>query len=170
MAIGEFFKKLNEGKTAPVGNCYILSNLKQIEPSLDVNNATALKNAGWCIHLNEQPPTLNFTDGTGKEWQNKGDVRIGDEADNTWGFNWELVDITSTVSAEKLAELEASGLAMLKYMRREFLRRTDWWELPTHAPMSAERTAYRQALRDLPANTSDVFNITWPTPPEDIDY
>ena len=55
-------------------------------------------------------------------------------------------------------------------MRREFLRRTDWWELPTDAPMSAERTAYRQALRDLPANTPDVFNITWPTPPEDIDY
>ena len=169
MAKGDFYKKLNEDKTAPEGNCYIRSNLKEIEPSLDVDDATALLNAGWCFHNNEPQPTVNFHSGQGKEWQNKGDVRVGDEADNTWGFNWELVDITSTVSAERLAELRLSALADMNVVRKELLRRTDWWELPTHAPMSAERTAYRQALRDLPANTSDIFNIDWPTPPEDID-
>jgi hypothetical protein len=169
MAKGDFYKKLNEAKTAPEGNCYVRSNLKQIEPDLNVDDATALKNAGWCFHLNEPQPTVNFHSGEGEEWQNKGDVRIGDEADNTWGFNWELVDITSTVSADRLAELRLSALANMKVKRKVLLGRTDWWELPTHAPMSAERTAYRQALRDLPANTSNVFDITWPTPPEDID-
>jgi hypothetical protein len=29
----------------------------------------------------------------------------------------------------------------------------------------AEWVAYRQALRDLPANTTDPTNVTWPTPP-----
>jgi len=169
MAKGDFYKKLNEDKTAPEGNCYIRSNLKEIEPGLDIDDATALLNAGWCFHLNEPQPTLHFLGEHGKEWRNQGDVRIGDEADNTWGYNWEKVDITSEVSADRLAELRASALANMKVMRKELLRRTDWWELPTHAPMSAERTAYRQALRDLPANTPDVFNITWPEAPEDID-
>jgi|TARA_B110000858_G_C17659911_1_gene406770 hypothetical protein len=169
MAIGEIYKKLNSDKTSPVGNCYVRKNLKQIEPELDIDNATALKNAGWCFHLNEPQPTVNFHSEYGREWQNQGDVRIGDEADNTWGFNWELVDITSTVSADRLAELQDSALANMKVTRKLLLQRTDWWELPTHTPMSAERTAYRQALRDLPANTSDIFDITWPTPPEDID-
>ena len=30
-------------------------------------------------------------------------------------------------------------------------------------------TAYRQALRDLPANTPDPFDVTWPTNPDDPD-
>ena len=53
--------------------------------------------------------------------------------------------------------------------RDMMLKRTDWWELPTNAPMSAERTAYRQALRDLPANTTDPFDVTWPNNPDTPD-
>jgi len=32
--------------------------------------------------------------------------------------------------------------------------------------MSEARTAYRQALRDLPSNTTDPFNVTWPINPD----
>jgi len=38
--------------------------------------------------------------------------------------------------------------------------------LPTiAAAMSDEQKAYRQALRDLPANTSDPSNLSWPNKP-----
>ena len=53
-------------------------------------------------------------------------------------------------------------------IRDNLLRATDWTQLPD-APFTdtkkAEWTAYRQALRDLPANTSDPSNPTWPTEP-----
>ena len=39
---------------------------------------------------------------------------------------------------------------------------TDWTG-NSDVTMSDAMTAYRQALRDLPANTSDANNITWPT-------
>ena len=52
--------------------------------------------------------------------------------------------------------------------RSELLAGTDWSQLPD-APLSTEKVAeyktYRQALRDLPANTSDFNNVTYPTPP-----
>jgi hypothetical protein len=168
MAKGDFYKKLNAAKTAPEGNCYVRKNVAQIEPGLDLDDATALKNAGWCFHLNEQQPSLTVNELT-KEWQNNGDVRVGVEADNTWGFNWVKVDISSTLSADELNSLKSVAWSNLRTVRKDYLTRTDWWELPSQTPISAERTAYRQALRDLPANTTDPFNVTWPTPPEDID-
>lgn len=62
---------------------------------------------------------------------------------------------------------------------------TDWWALPDSPTMTAEQTAYRQALRDLPTDTtnwnptinwvdtdankdlhySELTGITWPTKP-----
>ena len=35
--------------------------------------------------------------------------------------------------------------------------------------MSAARTAYREALRDLPANTTNPFDVTWPNNPDTPD-
>ena len=55
-----------------------------------------------------------------------------------------------------------------KYLRekRDFLiAETDWWATADRT-MTAEQTAYRQALRDLPANTVDPANPVWPTKPE----
>jgi hypothetical protein len=57
--------------------------------------------------------------------------------------------------------------ATLREKRNAHLTETDWTQVPD-AP-SAGKTAwatYRQALRDLPANTSDPVNPTWPTKPE----
>ena len=48
--------------------------------------------------------------------------------------------------------------------RDKRLRETDVWALSDRT-MSAEQTAYRQALRDLPANTTDPSNPVWPTKP-----
>jgi len=53
--------------------------------------------------------------------------------------------------------------AALRNKRNRLLGDTDWWVL-RGSPTDAQ-TAYRTALRDLPANTADPSNPTWPEEP-----
>jgi hypothetical protein len=53
----------------------------------------------------------------------------------------------------------------LRYERNLKLAETDWMLLSDTAEMSDAWKTYRQALRDLPVNTSDPENPTWPTKP-----
>jgi hypothetical protein len=49
------------------------------------------------------------------------------------------------------------------------LMNSDWSQLPDTTLTTAKKTAwttYRQVLRDLPANTEDPKNVTWPSQPE----
>ena len=61
---------------------------------------------------------------------------------------------------------ETGGLDMEKLSRdrTEKLQFSDW-RACSDVTMSNEWKAYRQALRDLPANTSDPKKPTWPTEP-----
>ena len=81
------------------------------------------------------------------------------------------------LTAEEIAEREAYARdvlpgILLDNLRRERDRRlaeTDWIitmhkEKGTNIP--AAWKTYRQALRDLPANTEDPANPVWPTKPE----
>ena len=52
----------------------------------------------------------------------------------------------------------------LRIKRDQLLSKTDYLAL-SDVTMSDEMRTYRQALRDLPANTSDPANPTWPTKP-----
>lgn len=52
----------------------------------------------------------------------------------------------------------------LRATRNELLADTDWWAVSDRT-ITIEESAYRQALRDLPANTADPANPTWPTKP-----
>jgi hypothetical protein len=53
--------------------------------------------------------------------------------------------------------------------RRNILLASSDWTQAADSPLTdakkAEWATYRQQLRDLPANTSDPANPTWPTPP-----
>ncbi len=56
----------------------------------------------------------------------------------------------------------------LRLRRNEKLTNCDWTRLDDNGlsnSKKAEWATYRQALRDLPANTSDSKNPTWPTKP-----
>ena len=55
-------------------------------------------------------------------------------------------------------------LANLRHIRNQLLAETDWMA-GSDLTMSDTWKTYRQALRDLPANTSDPANPTWPTKP-----
>lgn len=52
----------------------------------------------------------------------------------------------------------------LRTKRNQLLAETDYLAL-SDVTMSDGMRTYRQALRDLPANTSDPANPTWPTKP-----
>lgn len=51
-----------------------------------------------------------------------------------------------------------------RYVRDDLLTETDWWAVADRTMTDAEVT-YRQALRDLPAQSGFPTSITWPTKP-----
>lgn len=67
---------------------------------------------------------------------------------------------------ETQADRDKAQLESLRSNRTLKLRATDWTQLPD-APVSAAAkqtwATYRQSLRDLPTNTTDPYNPTWPT-------
>lgn len=88
--------------------------------------------------------------------------------DGTYTLKW--VDTTCDApTAEEIAaagQEYADGIPMLglRKKRNKLLAETDWWAMSDRT-MTDEERAYRQALRDLPANTADPANPTWPTKP-----
>jgi len=81
---------------------------------------------------------------------------------------------TETEVQTKIDELMPEfAMELLRENRDKILADTDWWS-SGDITMSAEQTAYRQALRDLPANTTGatvgldgrLTGVTWPTKPE----
>ena len=76
------------------------------------------------------------------------------------------------LTAEEIAEREAyerdvlpvEQMKELRRQRNQLLTETDYLALGDQT-MTAEMQAYRQALRDLPANTEDPANPVWPTKP-----
>jgi hypothetical protein len=80
-------------------------------------------------------------------------------------------DLTAEEEAEIEARAEAADLDMnhVRGQRDGQLRSTDWTQLGDAAlgdHTAEEWAAYRQELRDLPANYSRVSEVVWPTPPE----
>jgi len=79
---------------------------------------------------------------------------------------------TTTVrdmTADESQELEASRVDdlwhQLRTTRNTKLAESDWTVLTDSPVSTAAWKTYRQALRDLPANTTDPSNPVWPTPP-----
>jgi len=70
-------------------------------------------------------------------------------------------DAVKAALAELRAELPAR---QLRAKRDALIAETDWWVLPDRTP-TQEQLDYRQALRDLPANTEDPENPVWPVKP-----
>jgi len=79
---------------------------------------------------------------------------------------------TIPLTAEEISEREAYArdvlpveqMAFLRSKRNQLLAETDYLAL-SDVTMTDEMRSYRQALRDLPANTEDPANPTWPTKP-----
>jgi len=76
------------------------------------------------------------------------------------------------LTAEEIAEREAYArdvlpveqMKELRRQRNQLLSETDYLAL-ADSTLTDEMRDYRQALRDLPANTVDPANPVWPTKP-----
>ena len=83
---------------------------------------------------------------------------IESSSPSDWGTDW------ATVNA-KAAELRAAEpLKQLRAERDRLIAATDWWA-SSDLTMSAERTAYRQALRDITSSATSLDDVSWPTKP-----
>lgn len=79
--------------------------------------------------------------------------------------NGVAVVLDENAIAAKTAELETEQLwKELRQQRNRLIAETDYLAL-SDSTLSAEMATYRQALRDLPANTTDPANPVWPTKP-----
>ena len=87
------------------------------------------------------------------------DIGAFDVDGNVVELDQTLVD---TAAAELVTE---NAWQVLRTKRTKLLSETDYLAL-SDVTMSSEMTTYRQALRDLPANTTDPANPVWPTKPE----
>lgn len=132
----------------------------------DVANAlSALGITEWVLRgepTNEAEFNSMFTKVTGTD-SNGSAIESSDP--NDFGTTW------SAVSAKKTELINAEPMRLLREERDLRLAATDWWA-SSDLTMSSERTAYRQALRDLPANQTPTIdgegvlqNVTWPTKP-----
>ena len=66
------------------------------------------------------------------------------------------------------AEWNAKQWSLIRMNRDGLLSSSDWTQMPDSPLTDAKKQAwasYRQALRDLPENTTDPENPVWPTKP-----
>jgi hypothetical protein len=89
-----------------------------------------------------------------------------------WGENNKINKPTKEEFENNFATfINSKPLRLLRIQRNRLLQETDWMAL-NDVVVSEEWKAYRQALRDLPANSEpqldengNLTNVTWPTKP-----
>jgi hypothetical protein len=90
-----------------------------------------------------------------------------------WVWKWSIgpvfTDNEETTAAEQqaayVAKIDADAAKAVRTTRDAKLAETDWTAL-SDVTMSSEMAAYRQALRDVPAQSGFPHEITWPSKPE----
>ncbi len=113
---------------------------------------------------------------SGNDWCLKGE----EVSEGLWDSNfiWSDLNQTQKPSWEKIkVEIEnfksLKKFELLREKRNQLLEQTDWWVLPDRTPTQSQLD-YRQALRDLPANSPNIAldendnltGVTWPVKPE----
>ena len=95
----------------------------------------------------------------GAEW-----ALQGDEETLQW-LDTEQAEPTAQEIADEIVRLQADApWQELRERRNLLLAQTDYLAL-SDVTLTEDMRVYRQALRDLPANTTDPANPTWPTKP-----
>ena len=75
-----------------------------------------------------------------------------------WGTTW------ADVVAKRDELIAAQPLKELRAERDRLIAATDWWA-SSDLTMTAEQTAYRQALRDITNTYTSLDDVVWPTKP-----
>jgi len=84
-------------------------------------------------------------------------------------LRWDSPDISQPTDAEIAEEISrltnAEPMRLLRLERDKRLHDCDWWA-SSDLEITQDQIDYRQALRDLPANTPDPNSPVWPIAPE----
>ena len=108
-----------------------------------------------------------------QELKPNGKYKATEMEDGTFVLEWDIVknggDAATTMNEinTKAAQIQSEiPIRNLRKVRDELLSATDWTQNPDVPESTRTKwVSYRQALRDLPATTSDPSNPTWPTNP-----
>jgi len=123
--------------------------------------STALTELGvteWVLRgdpTTEAEFTTMFSRVTGSD-DNGTAIESSDPAD--WGTTW------AAVVAKRDELIAAQPLKELRAERDRLIAATDWWA-SSDLTMTAEQTAYRQALRDITDTYTSPDDVVWPTMP-----
>ena len=118
----------------------------------------ALGITGWSLigePTSEEEFNSSFTKHMGST--DDGDL-ITSTNPSDFGVTW------AEVYAKKQELIAAEPMRLLRKERDKRLAESDWMALPDRT-MTAEQTAYRQALRDVPQNYTSLEDVVWPTKP-----
>ncbi len=89
---------------------------------------------------------------------NMGGDAITSSNPDDFGVTWD------EVKAKYDELVAAEPMRLLRAERDQKLAETDWWA-SSDLTMTAEQTAYRQALRDITDTYSSLDEVVWPTKP-----
>ena len=97
-----------------------------------------------------------------------------DDEFGAFDHNQTPITVDEALVQAKIAELEAAEpLRLLREKRNQLLAQSDWMAVSDRV-MTQAQIDYRQALRDLPANSTPALDengqltgVNWPTPPND---
>jgi len=103
---------------------------------------------------------------------------VTQDAKGNWVEAWEVADMFSDTTEDGVtttkaeheaayqAQLDSSAAESNRSQRDRLIGATDWWAL-SDVTMTAEQTAYRQALRDITAhaNWPHLDEADWPVKP-----
>ena len=92
-------------------------------------------------------------------------AKLIDDSTGAFDTNGNQITLDQSLVDAAAAELVTENAWIgLRTKRTQLLADTDYLAL-SDVTLSEDMRTYRQALRDLPANTSDPANPTWPTKP-----
>ena len=153
------YKKLDSG--SPSGGLIEKDNLQSIlGKGVDLDDLSAIVTAGYVKYDNTPIPEDSGLDGRyDKEFVPDTDVEL---ITGHWSNAWKIAD--RTMSTSEAASAKDRAYRELRIKRDDLLSMTDFYAC-SDVTMPDNIKTYRQALRDLPANTPDPYDITWPEDP-----
>lgn len=138
---------------------YTISDLRRENPNTSfpkrISEETLEAWGVYPVSLEEAPSHDNLT-------QNISQDSEPTLSDGTWSLGWSITAKT----AEEIEEHNTHVAVLRRMVRNEKLSETDWWA-SSDLTMTAEQTAYRQALRDITShvNWPHLEEDDWPTKP-----
>ena len=91
--------------------------------------------------------------------------KVVQDLDNELAY-WDVSGDTASKDTDQLAADTLAGKwAAIRTQRDTLMAQSDWMAMPDSPAISDAWTAYRTALRNLPASQADPDDIVWPTAP-----